>query len=127
MKIGEYEVSPEVAQLNPQAFEGGGNTAAVVNKYHSKRVTVEGRTFDSGREAVRAGELVLLHQNYQIFALAFQVAIPLPGAGKYVADFFYLDDKLRPHFEDAKGFKTDTYKLKKKQVENHYGIKIEEV
>lgn len=131
-KIGQYEVSPEIAKLNPQAFEGTGDQAPKQNKYHSKRVTAEGRTFDSGREAARAGELLLLHQHYRIFALAFQVNFPLMGGGRYVADFVYLEKRngqLTLVVEDAKSkaTKTPLYKRSKKQFYATYKTHIEEV
>jgi hypothetical protein len=44
----------------------------------------------------------------------------------YIADFtYYQNDEYI--VEDCKGFRTETYKLKKKLFEYKYGIKLKEV
>lgn len=47
-------------------------------------------------------------------------------ACSYIADFVY-DDDLGHHVEDAKGMRTDVYKLKRKLMLWVHGIRIEEV
>ena len=111
------------------------------NKFNSKKVTVDGRTFDSASEAkhyvfalkprLDAGE---------ISNLQFQPEFRIEHRGikicKYKADFSYYDKSVTGTqgqrgslvVEDVKGFKTDVYRLKKKLVEAfHPGIKILEV
>jgi hypothetical protein len=84
--------------------------------------------FDSKREAQawdvlqlrwRAGELV--------FPPLRQVPFHLPGGVRFVVDFLYQTkrDGL-VHFLDAKGYRTEKYKLKVRQVEDLYGVLIEE-
>ena len=53
-----------------------------------------------------------------------QVPLHLVGNTKYVADFqvFHLDGSVE--YIDVKGMETSTFKLKKKQVEATYPIKI---
>jgi hypothetical protein len=101
-------------------FVETGSTEAVVNKFHAEKTDVNGRTFDSGREANRAIELQWLEQIGDVTDLQYQVSYELvPKQGKekpaYRADFVYFDKKLgRLVVEDAKGKKTSTYILKRK-------------
>ena len=91
-----------------------------------KRTVVDGQTFDSKREAKRYQELLLLERSGEIGNLERQVKIELYGrdgpiktpTGRnmtYVADFRYVDWSKNgiTVIEDAKGHKTDTYKMKK--------------
>lgn len=117
------------------------------SKYKAKKVTVEGITFDSQKEAKRFQELYLLERAGKVEDLRRQVKYVLIPAqyepdtvgvrggkrrGKlierecsYVADFVYTENgKLV--VEDAKGFKTPEYKIKKKLMLSVYGIRIKE-
>jgi len=78
----------------------------------------------------RWGELKLLEAAGTIKRLERQVTYPLHAFGgeeitSYVADFRYLEGS---HIvvEDAKGFKTATYRLKRKWMLAEYGITIRE-
>lgn len=110
------------------------------NKYHNKKVTVDGITFDSVKEARRYSELILLQRAGKIKDLRRQwkyVLIPSQYAevdGKrkcierectYVADFVYLQDG-EIIVEDTKGFRTPEYKIKRKLMLFLKGIKIKE-
>ena len=108
------------------------------NKYGNAKVVRYGRKFDSKREAGRYAELQLLQRAGKISDLKTQVSYLLIPAQydekhrcverscKYVADFTYMEDgKLV--VEDAKGMKTDVYRIKKKMMLYKYGIKIKEV
>ena len=107
------------------------------NKYGNTKVSRYGRTFDSKHEAGRYAELKLLERAGKISDLKTQVAYLLIPAQydekhrcierscKYVADFTYMEDgKLV--VEDAKGMKTDVYRIKKKMMLYKYGIRIRE-
>jgi hypothetical protein len=109
-----------------------------MSKYHSKKTTVDGITFDSIREANRWQELRILERAGEIKNLRRQVKFTiLEGyeiAGRkvspvqYIADFYYTDTKTGKRvIEDAKGYRTDVYKLKKKMFEKRYGIEITEI
>ena len=109
-----------------------------MNKYGNRKITVDGLTFDSIREAERWQELRLLERAGEIKGLSRQVKFALIPASKtregktiqgvsYIADFVYLDKEGRQVVEDAKGFRTDVYKLKKKVMLWLYGIEIQEV
>lgn len=106
--------------------------------------------FDSKRETRRFMELQLMAQAGEIIGLERQVKFVLIPAqrepdtvgkrgGKikgqllerecaYVADFVYTDTKTGERIvEDAKGMRTEVYKIKRKLMLWVYGIKIREV
>ena len=122
-----------------------------MNKYHSRKITVDGICFDSQREAQRYCELVLLQRAGKITNLERQKTYELipaqyetyPRLGKngqklkdgrrciekavtYVADFVYLQDG-QLIVEDAKGVKTPEYVIKRKLMLYIRGIKITEI
>lgn len=75
----------------------------------------------------------------KIWGLQTQVPFPLipkqrdPETGRairgveYVADFVYWTDSKTRIVEDAKGYRTDVYKIKKKLMLQVHGIWIKEV
>lgn len=106
------------------------------SKYHNKKLTVDGQTFDSGKEYRRFRELCLLERAGQIAGLQRQVKFELLPAqridGKvveracsYVADFVYTEDGQQV-VEDAKGMRTQEYRLKRKLMLYIHGIRIRE-
>lgn len=119
------------------------------SKYHSKKVTVGGETFDSSREYRRFCELKLLQRAGKISDLQRQVEFVLiptqrePGEigprggvkkGKllekectYYADFVYVNDKGEKVVEDTKGMKTEAYLIKRKLMLYVHGIRIQEI
>lgn len=88
--------------------------------------------YDSKYEAEVAGKLATWQRMGVIHNLKEQVPIVLiPGNGRvkpitYIADFTY-EDKDGLHILDAKGFKTQVFRLKKKMAALLLGIQIEEV
>ena len=125
------------------------------NKYGSKKVIVDGITFDSKKEAHRFQELKLLEKAGEITGLQRQVKyilIPVQreetdkiytkGKNKgqkkegiilerectYIADFTYKDMRSGETIvEDTKGYKTKDYVIKRKLMLFIHGIKIKEV
>lgn len=108
------------------------------SKYGNKKVG----GYDSRKEAKRACELKLMRRAGLISELREQVRYELVPAqydtigGKrvcieractYVADFVYKDKYGNTVVEDAKGFRTEVYKIKKKLMLYTHGIKIREV
>lgn len=98
-------------------------------KYGNKKTEVDGRMFDSKREANRYGELKLLEKDGQIINLQCQRTYRLEVNGilvcKYIADFVYGEGgKLV--VEDTKGHRTREYILKKKLMRAVHGIEIRE-
>lgn len=108
------------------------------NKYHNKRIVVNGIEFDSKREAQRYATLMLLQRAGQITDLQRQVPfelIPkqtdedgnlLERKCTYIADFVYYEDG-RLVVEDAKGVKTPEYRIKKKLMLLRHGVIVKEV
>lgn len=109
-----------------------------MSKYHAKRATVGAEVFDSRKEARRWTELQLLQRGGEIRDLRRQVKIELVGRDgalrsatgrklSYRADFVYFDCRHGYEvIEDAKGFQTPEYKLKR-AVLAAQGIIIKEV
>lgn len=111
-------------------------------KYYNRKVTIDGETFDSVKEARRYQELKLLQRAGQIGNLTRQVPFELIPAqridGKvveracnYVADFVYMEKTKTGEWvgvvEDTKGFKTKDYIIKRKIMLHVHGIRIREV
>lgn len=118
------------------------------SKYGSKKVTIDGVTYDSQKEYRRFRELSLLERAGKVTDLQRQVKFVLIPAqyepdtigarggvkrGKllerecsYVADFVYTEDGKRI-VEDTKGFKTKDYIIKRKLMLHVHGIRIKEV
>lgn len=107
------------------------------SKYHNKKTVVNNLTFDSKHEAERYIELQMLLKVGEISDLRLQVpyelipTMKLNGetfrSSKYIADFVYKDKSGNEIVEDAKGMKTDVYKLKKKLMAYVHHIVIQEV
>lgn len=117
-------------------------------KYHNRKITRDGLTFDSKKEHKRYNELLLLEQAGEIKNLRRQVKFLLiptqrepkiigPRGGvkngkllerecSYIADFVYcLNGKMV--VEDTKGMRTKDYIIKRKLMLRIYGIRIREV
>ena len=114
------------------------------NKYHSKRITIDGEKFDSMKEYKRWCELKLMQKTGMIKNLKRQVKyilIPVQRDehGKclerecaYFADFTYTKDgKLV--VEDVKGYRDPNsagyakFVIKRKMMLYVHGIRIQEV
>ncbi|MBO7735985.1 MAG: DUF1064 domain-containing protein [Methanobrevibacter sp.] len=108
-------------------------------KYKNKKVYLDGREFDSKKEANRYSELKLLASAGYIAELECQKSFTLipsqyigekcvERACKYVADFYYYDlNKKKYIVEDTKGYKTRDYIIKRKLMLYKYGIRITEL
>lgn len=117
------------------------------SKYGNRKVVRDGIKFDSEREAARFGELKVLRAMGRIRDLRLQANFTLVEGyttidGErikpmvYCADFTY-ERPTEPdrngtvywlrEAEDAKGMKTKDYLLKKKLMQDKYGITIREV
>lgn len=124
------------------------------SKYHSRKITRDGITFDSIREYRRFRDLSLLEKAGEITDLKRQVEYELIPAQyeeiitgevykrgalkgqpkikkiclekpcKYIADFVYTDQKGETIVEDSKGFETKDFIIKRKLMLAVHGIKI---
>lgn len=108
------------------------------SKYHSKKVIIDGITFDSLKEGNYYTKLKLLQKSGVIKDLELQKEYLLQEKFKingktrreitYKADFTYITtENNKIHVVDTKGFRTEVYKIKKKMFEYKYGIELEEV
>ena len=112
------------------------------NKYKNKKVTINGKIFDSKKEAKRYLELIKLEQAGLIKDLETQKKFLLLDTFKkngktynqisYYADFVYFDIYSKKTIvEDVKAskyFKTDVYRIKKKLFEFIYpNLTIKEI
>lgn len=101
------------------------------NKYGNEPVTVDGHRFQSKREARRYGELKLLERAGVITNLELQPCFTITVNGQrvctYYADFAYVDRSGHRVVEDAKGFKTAVYRLKRKLMLAVHQIAVVEV
>lgn len=110
------------------------------SKYYNKPTTVNGKWFQSRREARRYQELLLLQRAGEISDLKCQVPFELIPpqkyrdhtgrwkvirGTKYIADYTYYDSDNKFVVEDVKGVRTQEYKIKKKLMLwlNHILIK----
>ncbi len=117
------------SELETQILALAGIKVPKRSKYGNKSVTIDGVRFPSQHEARRWRILKLLEQAGQISELKRQVPFPLHAKDgtkicDYRSDFTYLDKSGRLIVEDAKGVRTDLYKLKKKWLKAEYGIEI---
>ena len=107
-----------------------------MNKYHAKKVTVDGIEFDSRKEANRYFELLTMQKAGLIRDLERQPEfelIPKCGkerAAKYHADFAYIDlatGKLVVEDVKSRATKTRDYILRRKLMNWRFNIQIREV
>ena len=107
------------------------------NKYHAIKTELDGIEFDSKHEADVYAELKMLEKGGAIKDLVLQPKFELqPGFEKdgkkyrpivYIADFMFVE-KGKTRVLDAKGYKTEVYRMKKKMCEYKYSdLTIEEV
>ena len=103
-----------------------------MNKYHARKIVIDGEQFDSIKEAKRYHELKLLEHSGEISELSRQPKFELQPKFKcrgehyraitYKADFRYVETLSGDVvIEDVKGFKTRDYMIKKKLFLFKYG------
>ena len=124
-----------------------------MSKYNARKYIIDGKTFDSKKEARRYAELLLLERAGEISELKCQekfVLIPAQrepdtigkrGGRKqgkliehevaYYADFYYIDKDGHTVVEDVKGYKGGgaytVFVIKRKLMLWRYGIRVKEV
>lgn len=120
------------------------------SKYHARKTVVDGIAFDSQKEARRYIDLKDMQREGKISDLQRQVRFELipqyrepdtigkrggvkkgkviESACYYIADFVYVDEATGEKVvEDAKGFRTPEYRIKRKLMYDRYSIKVHEV
>jgi hypothetical protein len=123
-------------QKNAARLLGAQRDAKKKPRIHSERVVIEGHAFQSKWEGMRYLELCAMRDKGLIRRLEpqrpFALVVNEIHVCDYVADFVYDTPEKLPTgltcwnrvVEDAKGFKTEIYRLKKKLVRACLGIRI---
>lgn len=104
-----------------------GISSGIKSKYHSCKVEIDNIKFASKKEGRRYQELKVLQHLGDVKFFLRQTPFHLPGKTKYLLDFMVFWSNGNITFEDTKGMKTQIYKLKKRQVEELYPVKIMEI
>lgn len=111
-------------------------------KYGNRKMELDGHLFDSQKEARRYQELrymlrvglikdLKLQEPFELIPAQKRNGRVIERVCKYIADFAYYekqwDGSWKYVVEDAKGFRTDVFKIKKKLMLQKYNIEIREV
>lgn len=97
------------------------------SKYRAYKVSIDGHTFDSQKEADYYSQLKLRLQAKEINGFCLQPTFILAPGLKYKADFIIFNTDGSTEVIDVKGFKTKEYIAKKKVFEDKYNLKITEI
>lgn len=114
----------------------------VKSKYNNQKIVVDGRIFDSKKEALRWRQLKSLEKIHAISDLQRQVKYTLIPSQKdengkvieqkcsYIADFVYRQNG-QTVVEDVKGYRKGgayaVFAIKRKLMLQKYGIRVKEV
>ena len=102
------------------------------SKFGAKKTVVDGIKFDSKWESERYGQLKAMERGGIVTDLELQVKYDIIindiKICKYIADFVYKEEspggEIKEVVEDAKGFETPEFKLKKKLMKAVHNIDI---
>lgn len=95
-------------------------------KYRNKPLEWQGEKFDSRHELDIYRKRLDARMNGYIRAVIRQVSMPLPHTTRRIrVDFLLVENDGRLRWEDAKGFETPAWRLKRQIVRDAYGIEIE--
>lgn len=120
-------LSDDFKRLNPGLVQMAGEKNKP-SKYRNVRTTLNGMSFDSGKEAADAGNFQLGVQAGEWIAYLHHVRFPLPGGAYYEADHVLINTDLTVSVYDSKGgIRTKEYRLKKKLFEEKYHKEIIEI
>ncbi|MCI8443659.1 MAG: DUF1064 domain-containing protein [Clostridia bacterium] len=97
------------------------------SKYRANKVSIDGHTFDSQKEADYYCELKIKLQAKEINGFCLQPTFILAPSLKYKADFIVFHRDNSTEVIDVKGFKTKEYIAKKKVFEDKFNLKITEI
>lgn len=97
------------------------------SKYGAVKTKIDGRTFDSQKEAEFYAELKLRLKAGEIKGFCLQPIFILAEDLVYKPDFIIFNNNNIAEIIDVKGFKTKEYTVKKKIFEDKFKLKIKEV
>jgi hypothetical protein len=123
------ELPQAIKELNPNIFTPKLQTETKKdrhNKYNAKKTMYNGVLYDSRGESEKAQQLDLELRAGTVLWWCRQPRFVLQGGVEYVADFIVQRPAGIVEVVDFKGMKTAEYKLKKKQVEARYRLKVKE-
>lgn len=95
------------------------------NKYHAVPVELDNMRFDSKLEARYYSTLQILKKSGKVDYFLRQVPFHLPGKVTYRCDFQVFWENGDITYVDVKGRDTPMSRLKRKQVEDLYPVKID--
>ncbi len=124
------KVSPDIKDLNPHIFNSPEEAPRKPSKYRNVRTSMEGMSFDSGKESVDAQKFILGVRAGEWIAYLHHVRFSLPGGIHYEADHVLINNDLTVSVYDSKGGTgtiTREYLLKKKLFKEKFGIEIKEI
>ncbi len=136
--LAEKLENPDLGVLTPSVKTTTGSTRKALkaqtgswargsHKYHAVRTLYGDRVYPSRYQARYAERLDLEVKAGEVLYYLEEVTIRLPGGIKYRLDFLVFNTDGTVEWVETKGFKTETYKLKKKLVELTFPVKIKEV
>ena len=96
-----------------------------MQKYHAKPIVIDNIRFASQLEGRYYKKLKLRQLSGDIKYFLRQVPLHLPGKTKLVVDFLIFENNGDIRYVDTKGFMTQVAKIKIRQSEALYPIKIE--
>lgn len=94
------------------------------HKFSAKPTTIDDIRFSSKKEAKYYVDLKCRQASGEVLFFLRQTPFHLPGNVKYLCDFTVFKSNGDVEFVDVKGFETEIFKLKRKQVEAIYPIEI---
>jgi|HubBroStandDraft_5_1064220.scaffolds.fasta_scaffold69074_4 hypothetical protein len=98
-----------------------------LHKFKNKSVIDKGERYASKLEHRYKNYLELLKINGDVIFYLTQVPLRLPGGTKYIVDFLVFYENGSIEFVDTKGVETDTFKIKKREIEAIYPFEIKVV
>ena len=103
------------------------NNSNKKSKYRANKVSIDGHTFDSQKEADYYCQLKIRLQAKEINGFCLQPTFMLAPKLKYKADFIVFNNDNSTEIIDVKGVKTKEYIAKKKVFEDKFNLKITEI
>ncbi|HEY1033990.1 MAG TPA: DUF1064 domain-containing protein [Pseudoxanthomonas sp.] len=100
--------------------------ASRASKYGAIATTVDGIRFDSKKEARYYEQLKLRKAAGEVSYWLRQVPLHMPGGTRYVVDFlvFFADQRRPPEYVDVKGRETAMFRVKRREIEHLFPIKV---
>lgn len=114
------------ARIEAQVSKPVAAATEAKRKYRNQPTVVDSIRFDSKKEARYYEQLKARQADGEVWYFLRQVPIYLPGGTRYVIDFlvFFRDPSRDAEYVDVKGRETQVFRLKKREVEHHYPIRI---